>query len=334
MENKTYEHTHYDAIDEICKVIKAKRKFYIIGHIRPDGDCIGTQLALYHFLTSLGKTVRAFNRGPISENTKFLKGIENIEPMYDLSFIPDVFIYVDTSSPDRVYNGFEPNGFIINIDHHYTNSNFGNINYIDTTVSAAGEQIFHILKHYNFAITPDIAECLYLAIVTDSGAFRYSTTTYKTFEIAAELTKYGAVPSKIATEFFDTISTPAVYLISQVLSNLHYVCNGKLCWSEITQSMFEIAGGEEYEPEGLVSKLRAIKGVEVGILLYEIKEGGIRVSLRSKGTINVGVLAEQLGGGGHPNASGIYIKGNYETLKNHIINETVNYIDKFFFTTD
>lgn len=308
-----------DVISAICHAITTHTRFLICGHIRPDGDCLGSQLGMFHVLKTLGKEARLYNRGPILEHYQFLPSIEQIRPTTDPDFQPEVCIFVDCGAINRVAEDFQPVGLVINIDHHYSNLRFGDINYIDETSAAVGEQVFHVVKRLGIDITPEIATCLYLAIIADTGSFRYPNTSDRTFGVAAELVRSGAVPASIAREYYETKKCESVQLASKVMSNLHFAHNGQLVWSEITQQMYKSAGGEDNEPESLVSELRSIKGVEVAILFHELAEGGLRAGLRAKGGVDVSRVAKQFGGGGHPNAAGIYIRGDYEMLKKNIL---------------
>jgi phosphoesterase RecJ-like protein len=316
--NKTLSPTA-DAISAICRAITSHRRFLICGHVRPDGDCLGSQLGTYHILTALGKEAHLYNAGPILEHYQFLPGLERIRPTLEQTYRPEVSIFVDCGAINRVAEDFQPEGIIINIDHHYSNLGFGDINYIDETASAVGEQIFQVAKHLSMKLTPDIATCLYLAILADTGSFRYPNTSDQTLEVAAELVRCGAAPHLIAREYYENRKPESVKLANKVMANLHFAYDGQLVWSEITQQMYESAGGEENEPEGLVSELRSIKGVQVAILFHELPEGGLRAGLRSKGTVDVSRVAKEFNGGGHPNASGIYIRGDYDRLKTQIL---------------
>lgn len=308
-----------DAISAICRAITSYTRFLICGHIRPDGDCLGSQLGIYHVLKTLGKEAHLYSAGPVMEHYQFLPGIEYIQPTLDANYRPEVTILVDCGAVNRVAEDFQPQGVLINIDHHYSNLKFGDINYIDETSAAVGEQVFHVLKRLGIEITPEIATCLYLAIIADTGSFRYPNTSARTFGVAAELVRSGAAPHLIAREYYETRKPESVRLASKVMANFHFAYNGQLVWSEITQPMYESAGGEDNEPESLVSELRGIKGVEVAILFHELAEGGLRAGLRSKGGVDVSRVAKAFGGGGHPNASGVYVRGDYETLKKQIL---------------
>lgn len=314
------------AIERVAREIAARDRFLICSHLRPDGDCIGSTLALCFALESLGKTVRAFNASEVPANMRFLPGVERISSDLNHGFQPDVTICVDCGSPDRVATGFVPQGYVINIDHHATNDIFGDVNYVDPRATAVGEQIFYLVEKLAIPITPEIAANLLLSIMADTGCFRYPNTNARTFLVAARLVEAGAVPSRISQEFYETRSPESLWLQGQVLGNMHVECGGALCWGEITQAMYNHVGGEDHEPEGLVSDLRGVQGVEVSLLMHELPEGGLRVGFRSKGKVNVSALAVKLGGGGHHNAAGAFILGDYEAIKQRVLAESCRHV--------
>ncbi|MCX7766810.1 MAG: bifunctional oligoribonuclease/PAP phosphatase NrnA [Candidatus Sumerlaeia bacterium] len=308
-----------EVLSKIVDVIRAHYRFLICGHVRPDGDCLGSALGLYFVLRQLDKIVEVCVPGPILEHYFFLPGIEVIKPTPDNSFHPEVTIFVDASNVDRVLENFVPQGIVINIDHHQTNEVFGDLNYIDPKACAVGEQIYNLTLQLGVTPTPEIVNNLYLAILADTGGFRFSNTNSRTFEIAAHLCKLGVDPAYIAREFFANRSAESVRLAAEVMQNLHFEFDGKFVWAEITQEIYQRYGGEQNEPESLVGEMRAIKGVAVSVLLHELAEGGLRAGLRSKDVIDVSRLAEKVGGGGHKNAAGCYIRGDSQTLKQKLL---------------
>ncbi len=318
--NMSTVHKHYeDILRSICEVIHTHHRFLICGHVRPDGDCLGSALALAHILKGLDKEVRVYIPQPIPDHFFFLPGIHMIEPSLETCGKPDVTIFVDCSSQNRVDDTWNFEGVIVNIDHHQTNNYFGEFNYIDMDASAVGEQIFYLAQALNARITPDIANNIYLALLADTGGFRFSNTSARTFQIAADLCLLGANPADIAQDFYSNISIETTHIIAHVIGNLHFELDGQIVWGEITQDVYQKNGGETNEPEGLVGELRRIKGVEVAVLLHELPEGGLRAGLRSKEEVDVSKIAAELGGGGHPNAAGLYVKGDYETIKQQLL---------------
>ncbi|MCD6385942.1 bifunctional oligoribonuclease/PAP phosphatase NrnA [Candidatus Sumerlaeota bacterium] len=324
-----------EVLHQICDVINSHQSFLICGHIRPDGDCLGSALGLYFSLRQLGKTVQVFIPGLIQKHYMFLPGIEVIRSSPDETFKQEVVIFVDCSSIDRVFeDDITPEGIIVNIDHHQTNKVYGNINYIDPSACAVGAQIFEIVHTLGLTFTPEISNNLFLAILADTGGFKYSNTTTSTFEIAAQLCRYGANPSWVAQEFYSNVTLETVQITAEVLKTLHFEFDGKLLWSEITQEIYQKYGGEQNEPESLVGELRRIKGVEVAILIHELSEGGLRASFRSRGAVDVSKIASELGGGGHPNASGCYIRGDYQALKQKLLDIARTHLSNVFNVVD
>ena len=310
-----------ETIDQICRVIREHTRFLIAGHVRPDGDCLGSQLALMHALEQLGKKTLVYNTGPIQTYYDFLPGRDRISGKIDKKFDPHVTCVLDCTGPDRVAKDFAPKGVVVNIDHHLTNERFGDINYADPNEMAVGAQIYLALTTLGVAITPDIATCLYIAILADTGGFRFSNTSSRTFELARELVGAGADPGYIARNYFESNSPESVLLKSKALINLHLECEGRLAWCEITQEMFKEAGGERHEPERLINEIRAINGVRIAMLITEMEGGGLRASFRSHGFHDMSVIAGKFGGGGHKNAAGCHIDGNYETAKERLLTE-------------
>jgi phosphoesterase RecJ-like protein len=308
-----------EAQQRVCEAIREHHSFLVCGHVRPDGDCLGSQIGLGLGLRSLGKQVRLFSSGPIPRHLQFIPSLELVETALDPAFRPEVTIICDSGRPDRVCDGFTPEGLVINIDHHVSNSRFGDVVYVDASATAVGEQVYHILRELGAEISEAIATCLYLTLMSDTGSFKYANTSHRTFEIATDLVRSGANPSWVASSFYDNLSRGTLWLKGQVLANMHHECDGRLCWAEITQEMYRHAGGESAEPEGLVSEMRSIEGVEVSVLIHELAGGGARAGFRSRGTWDVNTIASELGGGGHHNASGCFLPGDYGQVRERIL---------------
>ncbi|MCX7017594.1 MAG: bifunctional oligoribonuclease/PAP phosphatase NrnA [bacterium] len=301
---------------DVADVLLERHSFLIAGHLRPDGDCLGSALALMVILRQLGKSARFYTTGPIPPCFCYLPYFGEIETSPPPEPF-DAIICVDSSDFDRVEESFKPTGFVINIDHHLTNAMFGNLNWVDTTVAATGELIYRLAHAMNHQITPDIASCLFTAIMTDTGGFRYSNTTEKTFQVVAHLVRCGAAPGLIAQYVFDSRKPQSAWLAGNVLTTLKYEFDGRFVWNKITHEQYAVVGGDIYEPEGLTSEMRAIDGVEIAVLFHETPDNRCRLGLRSRGLVDVSKLAEKLGGGGHHNASGAMVKHmDYTAAKN------------------
>jgi phosphoesterase RecJ-like protein len=303
----------------VCQILRSHASILIVGHIRPDGDCLGSQIALGLGLRSLGKHVCIHSPGPIMRHLEFIPHMDSVLPEVDASCRPDVTVFCDCGGIDRAGDRFTPTGKIVNIDHHLSNDLFGDVNFVDTAASSTGEMIYHILRDMGVDLSQNIANCLFLALMADTGSFKFANTGQHVFEIATELVRHGADPSWVATQFYDCLTPSTIQLRGKVLGQLHIECEGRLCWGEVTQEMYREAGGEDHEPEGLVSELRSIEGVEVAVLMHEVAEGGIRASFRSRGTWDVNLIATELGGGGHRNASGCHMLGGYAEARERIL---------------
>ncbi|MBX7246460.1 MAG: bifunctional oligoribonuclease/PAP phosphatase NrnA [Candidatus Sumerlaeaceae bacterium] len=297
-------------VHDIARVIRENEEFLIMGHLRPDGDCLGSGLGLLHLLRGMGKRAEFFTVGPMPDYLEFLPGFDEVLTTPP-SHIPKTIIYVDSGDPLRVSETFLPQGYLINIDHHLSNSQFGQLNWVDIEATAAGEQIYRLALVLEQPFTPTIATCLYTAMMTDSGGFRYANTDQVTFQAAAHLVAEGAKPAEIAQEVYETKKRQSVVLTGLVYSNLQFEFENRFVWAEITQETYNKVGGDEFEPDGLSSDMRGIAGVEIAVLFHETKEGWFRAGLRSKSAVNVSALATKLGGGGHYNASGCYVKKPY-----------------------
>lgn len=298
------------SLDKAVSVLVEAERILIVSHRRPDGDCLGSTVGLLLGLRSLGKEVHAYNAGPLRDRWDWLEGIEHVkdappeEPC-------DLTVFVDCGGVDRVAADFTPQGKILNIDHHLSNSCFGDWNYIDVHACAVGEQVYQILRSLNVEVTETIATALYTSVMTDTGCFRFSNTTDRAFSVAGKLVAAGASPGFISQQIYESRSHGEVLLTGIVLSRLSFECGGRAAWSEIKLSDYNNGIVADDEPEGLSSELRSIKGVEVSCLFHEI-EGGLRASLRGKGLIDVSAITESLGGGGHFNAAGVTLSMAYD----------------------
>lgn len=306
----------WDTLDAMIACIRAHDSFRIITHSRPDGDAIGSLLGLHHFLRSLGKATRLFTEGPLTKQFRFLQGFGEIETKWDEGWKPEVTIYVDCGGLDRASRQDLRRGkFTLNIDHHVGTEQFGTWNYTDSAAAAAGEQVFHLIQRAGVELTEPMAVALYVAIVSDTGNFRFSNSEAHVFDIATVLIEAGARPADICCELFETRSPESVKLMGQVLASLNFECGGQLVWAEITQPMYRAVGGEQHEPEGLVGDMRGLDGVMMAVLMHEMKDGRLRASLRSKNGVDVQAVAKSVGGGGHRNASGVMMDMRYAEAK-------------------
>lgn len=314
-----------DALSEIKRLVLRHHSFVLLEHQKPDGDCIGSGLALVQALQSLGKQALLVSHDPHPAVYDFLPGKEfhtraqYIEPE---DFHADVAIFIDCTDPSRAGKGLDLAGdsVWVNIDHHVSNSGFGDVSLVCPQAAATGEIIYRLLGTLDVPITKEIATCLYVAIATDTGGFRYQNTTRATFEIAGALTGYGANPWELAELIFETRSVSSVLLLGKALNTLRVSRGGKLATVAVTRDMMAQAGASPDETEGIVSYPRSISGVEVSLFFREMEDGsGFHVSLRSRSKIDVSMIAVRLGGGGHPRAAGALVAGTLEEATQKVL---------------
>ena len=295
-------------IDQVLKEIRQRDAFLLTSHARPDGDAIGSLLGLYQMLTHLGKTARVLMSDPLPLIYNGLPYAHVIEHSPTVpAKAPDAAIILECDSIQRTrLQGLERR-FLINIDHHSSAREFAHLNWIDEKACAVAEMIYRLGRAASVPITPDIATCLYTAVLTDTGSFCFTGTNAHTFEIALELVRNGAKPVDIAHNVYFSNPTSKMRLLGAALSNLHR--EGGLAYMHISLAEMERSGGLEEDCEGIVNYALSIDGVEVALFFRELADGRYRVSLRSKGHVNVAAIAECFGGGGHSCASGCAVTG-------------------------
>lgn len=292
----------------------------VIGHHRPDGDCIGSILGLHYILDHMG-IEHAVSAGQMNlPGYSIMPGYDRVEPEPRADLNPDLVIFSDCANPDRAFPDWPIPANSINIDHHESNSLFAAINWVDGGCASASEMIYELAVAAQVPLHSDFANALLLGIMTDTGCFRYSSVGPKQFEISAELVRAGADVTLISQAAYEDRAPRSVELMGKVLASIEYYCDGRLACGEVGTDLLDLVGGTGALPENLSGELRSIRGVDVSILFVELPEGGLRASFRAQGTVNVSDLAGNFGGGGHPNAAGLTIEqGNFRTLKTGII---------------
>lgn len=307
---------------KISDLIDRHRIFLISAHERLDGDAVGSELALALLLRSLGKEVTIYNQDPTPENYLFLPGSDRIVRQLPAPETFEVAFILDCSELQRIGREAARVGTIptlVNIDHHVSNKPFCDIRLTDSQASSTGELIFRLLRSMNFAITPEIATCLYTAILTDTGGFRYSNTRPGSLQAAAELVAAGADPQRISENAFESDSPARLRLLAAVLPTLLFEEDGRVGSLAVTQKALADAGALPDHSEGFVDLPRSVRGVEIAILFHELPDGSFKLSLRSKGKVNVERVARVFGGGGHVNASGCRISGELLEIRRRVI---------------
>jgi len=314
-------------LPDIAAAIRRSKSLLICGHIMPDGDCLGSVLALGLSLEAIGKKVVMAGPDPIPAIYEFLPGVARFQTGVPPAGIYDTFIVLDCSVPERLGRDYQEllaqNMVMINIDHHAGPGISGTYSYVDTTAAAVGEIIFDLLKSMQISISGETAINLYTAIVTDTGSFQYDNSTPGTHRRVAELLELGVPGSQINIALNEEKPKAALVLLREALHTLTMSPCGKVCWMTVTQEMIKITGAMEEHTEGLVNYCRSVRGVEVGLLFREISEGTYKVSLRSKNIADVNKLAAQFGGGGHPRAAGCLLKGALQEIQDKVTRATV-----------
>ena len=316
-------------LSQIAKFILESKKIGITYHVSPDGDAVGSVLALFNALKSLNKDCYIISKDTLSKNLKFLKGSDEItgeitEPVDET----DIVVVLDCGNLERVSaNLKEFTGTIVNIDHHLSNDKYGDVNYIDSNAAATAEIVFELLNLMGISfekensVIKDIGTCMYTSIVTDTGAYRHSNVTERTHKISATLKKIGVDNTFIYQSLFDNKDFSRIKLIGKALSNMQLILNGKVALLEIDKNFTADLGIDIGDTSDIISYGLQIKGVEVTLLLKEV-EDGVKASLRAKSYVDVRKIAEVFGGGGHIRASGIKIKNmSMEEAKYEILNE-------------
>jgi phosphoesterase RecJ-like protein len=319
--------TYSRDLAEASQFIRNHDDFLVIAHLHPDGDATGSALAVGHLLNNIGKKYTMVNEGDTPLRFSYLSGYDQIINLSQtkLNRTFSAVIAVDVADYKRlgdVEDILSESCAILNIDHHPTNTCFGQINVIRSTAASTTEILFDLIS----TLFPDeldnkIAEALYTGLLTDTGGFRYSNTTQHVLEMAASLLSFGVKPGEIAEHALETISSAHLKLLKHSIQTLSFAYNEKVAFIAVSTQDMKDSEATKDDVDGLVSYPRNIEGVEVGVLLKEWEEGEVKVSLRSKNEVDVAVLAQKFGGGGHAKASGYSFKGSLSEAKEHLIKE-------------
>jgi bifunctional oligoribonuclease and PAP phosphatase NrnA len=304
-------------IEEILQVLRHGGRFLICSHARPDGDAVGSMLAMGMFLEQLGKHADLVSADGIPKLHRELPGAERIRAGQPVYGDYDAVILLECDGLERTgLSGLEK-FFLINIDHHATGREYAGLNWIDSDAASVGEMVYQLVKAAGAAVTPQMATCLYTTVLTDTGGFCYGGTRASTFRLAGELVAAGADPIRIAQNVYFSTSISKLMLLGAALENLE--CEGRLAWLWITPRQMLRAGATEEDCEGIVNYALCASGVEAAVFLHELPGGRIHLSLRSKGRVNVAAIAGQLGGGGHESAAGCTLPGPLVRARSEVL---------------
>ena len=316
--------------EQLVEIIRDTGHCVITTHTQPDGDALGSLLAMADLLRQMGKRVFAYLDEPVSHLYSFLPGcsklitdIERLQPFIDEAGEDICAIALDCGEADRMGRFqdrfLEISPFLV-IDHHLSHSNFGEYRWVDPQLSSTGEMVYEIAVALDQTPTYECAFSLYVAICTDTGSFRYECTGARTFEIAGNLVGLGVKPDHVADFIYDNYSPERLDLMQRVLATLELHADGQIACMHVTGDMFEQSGALAQDVEGFVEYARSISTVKVAMFVKETRADRISVSLRAKGEINVASIAKQFGGGGHRNAAGCKFPANsVDTVRKKVL---------------
>jgi len=316
---------------QIGSTLREHQRFAVLSHVRPDGDALGSQLALALSLQQLGKDVTVWNEDGLLEKYDFLPGGERLTrpPGEPQDF--DVAVALDTATQTRLGTAGEAVRHAktwINIDHHPSNPGYGDLVYIDPTSPATGQILFELIQSQQFPMDPAIAENLFVAISTDTGSFQYPNTTARTFEIGAELLRGGVDVGRVSQLIYESYPRRRTELLRELLGTMRFEANGQIACFSLSLKVAAELGVKPEDNEGLIDHLRAIQGVIVAIFFEELVEGKVRVSMRSKNErVDVSAICQKFGGGGHKLAAGARVRGALAEVEQRILQAICEVID-------
>ncbi len=309
------------SIEEMIEVLRKAPSVALFSHVSPDGDCIGSMLAIGMALEKMGKEVSFYNPDPVPRNLAFLPGSSRVRQELP-NLVEKTLMFVDCTDLHRVnltMAEISGESTILNLDHHISNEYFGHFNWVDAHASASGEVAIALIGYLGVEVDRDIATNLYTAIVTDTGCFQYSNTTANTHRLTAELLDKGIDLAIIHHNIFDQKPLAQIKLLQSALNGLEIHAEGQLATMTLSLEDFQKSGAEQGLSEGLVNHARSIAGVEVAVLLREAGVQEIKVGLRSNLWLNVNEIAAQFGGGGHQRAAGCSLKLSLSEAKQILI---------------
>ncbi len=306
-------------LSQVVELVERKSRFAITSHARPDGDSLGSSFGLYWLLRALGKQVDLIMRDGIPAAYRKLPGANEVQVASMIEDVYDAVFVIECSDITRPGLGNLAEQFVVNIDHHSTTILFGQINWIDATASAVGEMIYNLCKAIGVRVTTEIAECVYTALLTDTGSFHYSNTSERTFKIASELVRAGVKPARVAQTVFNSNPWSKLQVLGEVLATAQRDESGRVAWMRQTLQMQERAGASEADSSNFVNYPMSVGEIEAVAFLKEAAPEVYRVSLRSKGATNVARVAERFGGGGHRNAAGCTLHGTWEAAESALV---------------
>ena len=299
----------------VATEIRRRQRFVVASHARPDGDAVGSSMAMALALQRLGKQARVVSRDRVPPQMQVFPSVDSIEVTDHVDDPGDAVIVLECGDTQRTGIAGLDGGYVINIDHHPGNTMFGAMNWLDLSAAACGEMVFELIGALGVSLTPEIATHVYIAILTDTGAFHYSNITPRTFDICRQCVEAGVNATAVARSIFDSNNLARLKLYGAVLHRMQLDPTGRIATVSVDQQLARECGGTYEDTEGLVNLPLTVKDIMAVAFFKENGQGDWRVSMRSKGAINVNAIAREFGGGGHTNASGCSARGDFADLK-------------------
>ena len=311
--------TDQEQLQQIHDEVLRRQRFLLTSHLKPDGDSIGSQMAMAYALRALGKDVRVVNCNPALPALQTFPGVSEIEIADHVEGDYDAVIVMECSDLARTGVSVLERYFIVNVDHHPGNAMYGAVNWFNAGAAACGEMVFDVIRSLGVPLTREIATHIYVAILTDTGSFHHAGISPRTFDICRQTLEAGIDPVAIARSVFDTNNIGRLRLFGAVLGSVEIDASGRLAAICLNRAMARASGGTYDDIEGLINVPLTVKEIQVVVFFKEWEPNEYRVSLRSKGSIDVGGVAKQFGGGGHKNASGCTVLGSLPDVRQQVM---------------
>lgn len=303
----------------LVDAIRARQRFVISSHARPDGDSIGSQLAMAHALRQLGKEAHIVNRDPPPAPLAPFPGVAGIEIGDRVRGTFDAAIIMECGELARTGVSGLDQPLVINIDHHPGNTGYGHVNWFDEAAAACGEMVFDLVAALGARLSLEVATHVYVAILTDTGSFHYSAISPRTFDISRALLEAGVDPVLVARQVYDSNTMGKLKLTAAVISAMQVDATGRIAVLFLDDEIMRQAGGTSDDTDGLINMPLSVKEIEAVVFFRQAADGEYRVSMRSKGAVDIGSVAKQFGGGGHKNAAGCSAAGAIGALQERFV---------------
>jgi bifunctional oligoribonuclease and PAP phosphatase NrnA len=313
---------------DVARALADRQSFILTSHARPDGDAIGSQLALAFALEQLGKSVRLFNHDPVPPPYADFPGVAKLETVETADVAADAVVVLECGDLRRPEVGGLDRYFVVNIDHHLGNQMYGDVNWFDASAAACGEMVAEVIDALGVPWTREIASHLYLAIATDTGGFRYGPITARTFDICRRIAETGVPVADLSRQIFDSFGIGRVRIMGALLNAMELYAGDRLAVLYLDDALLEQHGARISDTEGLVNLPLGADEVRAVALFKRQADNSYRVSLRSKNGVDVRAAALLWGGGGHTNAAGFTVTGDYRTAKTAVVAAISTLLDK------